>query len=372
MNTSDRLHLTDDPTESRLRAALDGQARHDIPDRATPPPIDWAAIAPAPARSPRRAPWLVPLLAAAAVLGIAALLIGPVDIARRLNQPAGSTAPTATETVRTPDPSPSAGSVATDPATPPGTGVLPPTAPSPSGTGTAGTRVTLGRAAVLLPAGWTARAEQVSGSYRSWCLGPDGSCPVKFRELDPLFSGGSVVNPEVEGGYGIGDTAVCLTAGVPGQRDSKIVTDAELGGRAADYRVWLWTCGTKQVEVTQYTVVTLAPYLLYAPSSDASIREAMSTIAQGSQLPPATSSTRLYDQGRVTAAQASGDQVRVTIARTRGGDVAGWQPTAETATYTFSAASWLTSWGLSVDQLQGRAIWIATDGAKVTSVMFQR
>jgi hypothetical protein len=229
MNTrKTQTPLTDDALESRLRAALASQARHDVPDRRVAPHIEW------PAREYRvrpRPPWLVPLAAAASVVAVTAAILATQAIGRGNNLPAssGSTTVPATQTSAAP------------------TRLVPiPALPG----------VTL-----ALPADWTVKDQVLpAGSTpnaTTVCLGAGTDCTVTLATPVP---GGYPMDVDSEGGF-ISDPMHC--SGEPLTLKLTDYAEVPFGGRASDYRFWTWTCpdGTSH-QVAQYVVASPTGYVL--------------------------------------------------------------------------------------------------------------
>jgi hypothetical protein len=334
---------TTPPTEEEVRRllseALDLEARRRFPDSRRPPVVDWPAV---PVR--RRRSWVAPVAAAAVVAGMA-VAVGAVVVNR--NQPTPPPAPAIVTITPTPNATSSTGPTVPSPS--PSTAV-----PSPSPT-----PGTFAGAIFTVPAGWTQHAPSFDpGPTPLTCLDPVGisSCTVRFGlirvGMDADVMGGMASNPQYCG---------------PGGNKSSSVDyrDLTFGGRAAEYRLWREGCVDGSAhEIAQYIVTTPAAFVLWSEHADVSVRDAMAQVVASAQLPPATSSVRLYDHGIL----------RSVVARKDGGwDVSvdrvivGWPNTSST-TYVYRVPA-SASWSQEMTGWVGQNVVLRTDGVQVIELM---
>lgn len=233
--------------------------------------------------------------------------------------------------------------------------------------------VLLAGATVYLPKGWMATTNVESGpqSPLSWCLGPAQGCPIRFEQLDPDVgrtqdpTGRGGLNPEAPGGYRFQTNPItCPDGAAPQKRTTRAARASALGGRVAEYRDWVFACGTTTTESVQYLVPTGVPYLLYVPQATPALIEAAAAIAANSQLPTATSSMRLVDQGKVVSFSDHGSYADIVVQRTRGANQNDWLDSTERTAYRIPKSA--VPLNMPLQQFEHDAIDLSTDGSVVT------
>lgn len=280
-----------DDFESRFARVLNEQVDVRLGPRQAAPPFDPARPLPVEG-TPRRGPWLLPLIAAAVVAGVVGATVTathllsdgrPVDPATRL--------PSTTSTTKS------------------ATGIH---------------TVSLGAARISLPAGWLARDLQryadPGGSFAlpGWCLTPAGvpvsskpdACPVVLlaggntQSLDVDIEGGLTANPEY-----------CFQ-GTKLDGHTEQTGDKQFGGRSADWRHWTIACkGGSTYDIEQYVVATGPAYILYSQHSDRRYHPALTEIAANSTLPAQRLPVRLMDRGIVRELTRTSDGYRLRLDR---------------------------------------------------------
>lgn len=307
-----------DDFEERIAAALNAHVDHELGERRPAPAFEPPARRAARPR-PRRAPWMLPLVAAASVVAVVAGSVGASQLLAD-DGPAAHPSPVVSGS-RTPSPSTSAVPTSVPPSTATRTSVSlgtpqvshphrqshshssastvssPPPPPTP-------TVATLGGAQIWLPAGW--RATRSAGE-RAWCLdaatAPSGSCAVRFERIASLRPGDYFDVDKIGLGRG---TQVELCTNHPRER-----TDVrEFGGRPAEYRQIRTDCGQT---FTQYVVATNPIYALSGTSSE--VVGTMASIAGRSTLPGQTDPLRVFDRGYLRSYVSTPEGEKVTIDR---------------------------------------------------------
>ncbi|MBD3784822.1 MAG: hypothetical protein IE926_18045, partial [Micrococcales bacterium] len=244
--------------------------------------------------------------------------------------------------------------------------------PTPSSTPSAPLRTAIGPASLVVPDGWTVREHlgSADGSGpigRVWCLAEEGAsdaCAISVRLMAPS------VNPldsDTEGGYAA-DPMYCD----PEAKYTRTVEDYRdvgVGGREGEYRRWHWACadGTSR-DVAQYTVVTPSAWTVFSDMATEDTRAVMDRVVASLQLPPATSSVRLYDHGLVRSVGCTPTVCTLELDRTVPG-----MPNASTRTYEYHGDPDMTFGGgfVSPDPVGwpvvGPSVTIYTDGKRITS-----
>ena len=251
----------------------------------------------------RRAPWVLPLLAAAC---IAAIVGGSVGAAHLLADKQHKDISPATH-LPTPTQLPT-----------------PSFKPDQSGA------VTLDGAALPLPAGWVARdylryeptpgEGQVFPADIGWCLTPAATpvtvngCPIWFRAFRPSKHNGLLMDVDNRGGAYGNPHQVC----VPGGSTNRDLQAAEVpfGGRMAEYRHWRYDCASGPAFVAEQYVVPVRPaYIIFSERVDATVHRVMNNLALHASLPPTASTVRYEDFGYVRSITPNGTGVEVSIDR---------------------------------------------------------
>ena len=329
--------VAEDPIETRLRAALQAQATTDVPDTRFPPPIEWPETT---ARRAPRPPWLMPLAAAASVVAITAGIVATQTWGR-----SGAQAPAATTGVTT---GVSTGASSSAPTSAPATSA-PATTVASSGTAKAsvsGMQTVqapgLPGVTLAIPPNWTTSPFSREASSpvigAKLCVGGANGCPIEVIKLDPAEAR---INIEFEGGI-LSDPAYCDAADGPFTRVLKDARVDTFGGRPADYRYWVWTCGNGAVhEIAQYAVAAPAGYVLFSESANADMRAVMSDIAAESTLPAARAGgVRLCDQGAVKSVTPTSGGLTIELQRSVGSHNSQWTwPSTSTYRYFIPTAA---------------------------------
>jgi hypothetical protein len=258
----------------------------------------------------RRAPWVLPLLAAACV---AAIVGGSVGAAHLLSEKHAKPIGPATKAVPAPRPTP----------TPSTTTSL---KPDRSG------GVTLDGAALPLPAGWVARdykryeptpgVGQTYPADEGWCLTPAstpvkvGGCPIWFRAFTQSSSQQGPLMDVDERGGNYGDAhQVCIPSGTT-HYDLQ-AGEIPFGGRMADYRHWRYDCASGPAFVAeQYVVATRPAFIIFSEHVDTTVHQVLSNLAAHASLPPSATTLRYEDYGYVRSIKPEADGVHVSIDRT--------------------------------------------------------
>lgn len=357
--------VAEDPIETRLRAALQAQATTDVPDSRFPPPIEWPETT---ARRAPRPPWLMPLAAAASVVAITAGIVATQTWGR-----SGAQAPAATTGVTT-------GATSSAPTSTPATSAPATTA---AGSGTAKASVSgmqsvqapgLPGVTLAIPPNWTTSPLSREASSpvigAKLCVGGANGCPIEVVKLDPAEA---QVDIELEGGL-LSNPQYCDAADGSSKRVLKDARVATVGGRPADYRYWVWTCGNGAVhEIAQYAVAAPEGYLLFSESANADMRAVMADIAANTTLPAARAGgLRFYDQGRAKTVTAVSGGWSIELQRSVGGNVNEWTWPSTTTYHYVIPSSVLPSAGTGFDPKKALLtdLQLFTDGTKVTSIIF--
>ncbi len=327
------------PLEQRLRRALDVTAQTQVPDEQPVPTAPWASGDIAHRGANRR--WLVPL----AAIGVTAVVVG-IIVASAVRAP-------------TPPSSPNTPPTRTD-------GLIPgvPTTPAAAGPGP----VTLAGADLVVPDGWRAEysPDRLSGPY-TWCLGPQSSCPVMFHRYSP-GSTGPVPERPVRGG----DMYNVCQQTSPNPLVLKQAHSAILGRRHADYRMWTIECPGGTRTIAQYVISDPPAFELAATTTAtgtrlASILAEMDAIAASARLPPTPTGLRLYDQGQVRSARATGDGFDIVLWRYSGSAVRDW--VREDIVTPYHIPRSLLPREYTTRRLVGERLIVLTNGADVTQVI---
>ncbi len=303
----------------------------------------------------RRAPWVVPLLAAACV---AAIVGGSVGAAHLLADKHHGPAPA----TRVPAPKHTP--------TPKDTRTFRPDQTGP---------VTLDGATLPLPSGWVARdyrryepppvEGQDDPADQGWCFSPAstqvriGGCPIWFRSYhDPSVQHGPLMDVDNRGGSYGDPHQVCIPSGAT-HYDLQ-AGEFPFGGRMADYRHWRYDCKSGPAFVAeQYVVATRPAYIVFSEHVDATVHQVMSDLAAHASLPPSATTMRYEDFGYVRHIATVAGGVRISIDRTVRDQTADTDHT----TYDYVVPNRLyaaTAKGVKV----GKLAQVETDGTRV--IMF--
>lgn len=297
--------------ENDVKRLLNEQVDARLGPRRTPPPF---AVPTAADRARRRwfgadrAPWVVPLLAAACVAAVVGGSIGVSGVlADNHPAPPGNSKP----------------------APPPHTTTEP--------NHLIYTTYALGGATLAVPDGWTVRSDTGDAAGQIWCLNPQANqdaCTIAFRTLvqpAPGAPGGATYLDVDRKGIGIGDPPqFCGSAAL---RYDEQTGDRTFGGRMADWRRWSGTCPHGLMfAMEQYVVATNPAYALLAAPANAQTHAAMTEIVEYSQLPRQSDPLRLMDRGIVRSAKSGPNGVtltidRVVLSQTKTSDVINNNPT---------------------------------------------
>jgi hypothetical protein len=327
--------------ESRLQTLLNERVDAQLGPRRTPP-----VFIP---RPDGRKPWLLPLLAAAAVIAVVAGSVAAVRLTDSHPGPAPATRPPSV--THTPGPT---------------------FAPDRSGT------VTTGGVTITLPPGWVLRdyhrylgPGMAIGFQGEWCLTPrstvpkvDG-CPVRLERLAAKTAG---LAPDIQGGI-LSNPHFCYPLkGRP--RETFQAETRQFGGRAAEWRRWTIACAnsTKRYVIEQYVVTSGPPYILFAPNAGPAEHDAMTSIVHSATLPARTSTLELADEGYLRTISHHADGVHITIDRVATGDGHVIHLTPRTRAYVVPTRVFRHGTP-SGDRLHlGDLVYVGSDGTRVTQV----
>jgi hypothetical protein len=258
----------------------------------------------------RRAPWVLPLLAAACVAAIVGGSVGAAHLlAGKHTKPVGP----ATHNVPAPRHTPAPKD-------------------TPTLKGDQSGLLTVEGATLPLPAGWLARdykryepppvQGQLEVADEGWCLTPAstpvkvGGCPIWFRAFaHPSTQQGPLMDVDERGGN-YGDAhQVCIPSGT--KHYALQAGEVPFGGRLADYRHWRYDCVSGPAFVAeQYVVATRPAYIIFSEQVDATVHQVMSDLAAHASLPPSATTLRYEDYGYVRSIMREADGVHVSIDRT--------------------------------------------------------
>ena len=314
--------------ENEVKRLLNEQVDARLGPRRTPPAFTAPTAAERAKRrwfTDRRAPWALPLLAAAcvaAVVGATAIAASGLLADDKQAPPVNSMpAPSPSPSVV---PSPTASLSATTTPTP--TTSTATSAPNTESTSAPNhlkyENVELGGATIAVPAGWKLDNPVGSGQYTQWCLQPihpdavarASGCAINFSVIDPPASAHpAFFDVDIEG-WGSGDPPQYCAPDRPQMTEQ--TGDRSFGGRMADWRLFDRSCPDgKTYESEQYVVATNPAYAMFAWMSDAEIHAAMTEIAEYSILPQQQDPLRLADRGVLETVDRGQDGVTVTIDR---------------------------------------------------------
>lgn len=293
--------------EDRLKQLLNEDVDHRLgPQRPAPPMRPPTLERPSSVR--KRTRWLPPLLAAACIAVVAAGAIAAPQLLSDDRNPADPVAPTPTVSTDSPSPSPSV--------------------------------VTALGARVALPDGWRVgrTLPTYGGKVRMVCLQPSSQrLATAYEQCPVLFLTGTA------------DAGISAdqTAGFAGFVDcnAKQVAlldsgDRRIGNRDASWRVDRCGPASRAIRQETYVVATDPGYALFTDKSSVVVRQAITTIAQGTQLPVQDRPVRLYDYGILRQVRADGGVVRIRLDRT----VPSPSGERNNSTATYSYAVPLTVW----------------------------
>ena len=327
---------------------------------------------------------LVPLVAAACVAAVAAGSVGLTRLFadRTHTPPAGPTPAISTPHHSGPTPPPR---------------YTPSTTPAPHTE--AGTHTVHALGAILvLPDGWrlTGRRPVGAGIAPKLCIGKSGDsalqCPISISALHP---------EQTDPAYGFDVDAFDLARGDQptlcggGPERTRWAGAARIvGGRAAEWRSWDYTCPGlgRTIVFDQYTVVTTPGFLLElaagvnapfmteisgaevsGPQDIAALRRVVAAIARDSALPAQSAPLRLFDRGVVASMRRTGGTVTIVLHRvTRhvrsGHAVYAVENPGSGVTYVIPAGVVSTGSSIAV----GSRIELTTDGTAVRHVATDR
>jgi hypothetical protein len=335
--------------ETKVKTLLNEDVDAQVGPRRTPPPF---APSPAAQRAARRwfgaerAPWGLPLLAAACVAGVAGVAVGAAALlADKHAAPPGTHNSGATTTAPQPTTS----------------------APDLSGT------VDLGGATLTLPSGWMARDYRRNATPNApqvWCLTPasrstaPGRCPMTFSTVDTQHAG---LATEIEGGF-VANPEYCGRESTGGETFAADTRD--FGGRSAQWRRWVITCRPtpRTWRIEQYVVPTGPGFVLFSAQATGAVREAMTSIVGSAQLPAQVAPLRLTDVGYVRSVARRPDGVHITLDRvaTDGGRKV-INPSTRTYAYVVPTRQF-DNGGYNGPLGVGSRVYIGSNGTRVTSI----
>ena len=309
--------------EDRLKELLNESIDNRLGDHRPVPAFDPAHTGTPGWTAGRHRRWMLPLIAAACVVGIAVATAGVEHLlVHRGSLPAGPTSPSPSPSADTPSPAATSTGVPSPPPT------SSPSSPSASDSVTEPPPlhvVSLGAASISLPQGWVAReyaAYEPAGSgtltASQWCLTPASepastepkSCPVTFGTIAP---DGNPIDVDIQGGFASNPEYCPFSA-----RGTSVeqTGDRSFGGRSADWRKWSLSCGNgTHWELEQYVVASGPGVILFSERADATVDAAMAEITANSTLPAQTSAIRFMDRGIVRTIDRTADGVRISLDR---------------------------------------------------------
>jgi len=234
-------------------------------------------------------------------------------------------------------------------------------------------RVSVGGAALDVPAGWTVEPTKAP---TTWCLLPPGQslppngntevCAATFFQV-PAGSRGVQLSPDTTGGE-ISNPEWC------GQVLSSDVTwrlldyhNRVFGGRDADYRRWTITCKNTATtwDIEQYVIDSAPAYVVFSDHADPPIHAALAVIAANSTLPKATGGLRYSDLGRVRTLTHDSTGYHLSIDRVVDDQGTGQYVTVG-GTYDYLASETVLA-GRAAPTV-GALVELTTDGQTVTSL----
>jgi hypothetical protein len=350
-----------DDFESRFARLLNEQVDAGLGPRRAAPPFDPGHSIKMPAGARRRSarPWIVPLVAAAAVVVVAA---GTLGVSRLVADKHNSPATTPTPPAPTQSPT----------ATPTPTPTPMPSTPVPDKSGT----VNLAGATLTLPSGWVARdflrydPDESSDPTRGWCLTPAstqakvGGCPISFRLVVPLAAPEPMIDVDNRGGFYGNPHQVCVPSGVT--HSATQAAERTFGGRAAEWRQWRDDCASGPPFLAEQYVVPTAPaYVIFSEQVDPTVHRLMTNLAADASLPPATPTMRYEDFGYVRRITVVADGIRVSIDRT----VRDQAADADHTTYDYVVPNKVYARSATPAHLKvGQLAQVFTDGTRVISI----
>lgn len=367
-----------DDFEDRIAAALNAQVDQELGERRTPPPFETPARRTA-RRRPPRAPWMLPLVAAASVVAVVAGSVGVTQLVAD-DGPASHPSPLVSGSISqsaAPSAGPSSASTAKPSSAAPSTPRSTPSRSTPDPSHVSrppGRTVVLGDADVYLPVGWEARDIEAysppgsSSIYPGWCLTPKTTpvrpdkCPVRLVTISTVTND---VDVDIEGGLSA-NPHYCF----PQEKSvSEQYGDRTLGGRAADWRRWEYVCKTGQRwTIEQYVVPTLKGYVLFSAEAGAAVHDALTAIAAHSSLPQQAAPVRLMDRGVVRSRRVVPDgtgDVEIEldrVIRTVDGDV-----NHNPATYEYRVPANVVQATKAMPKV-GDVVTVFSNGRRVTAV----
>jgi hypothetical protein len=342
--------------ETRVSQALEATVSTINEDTVTPLSVATRQLSSALDRPRLQRPsaqWALPLIAAAVVIAvIAGTLLTVRSLSSRPEQPA----------IR---PSPSAPTTAIAP--PPVTTPTPTADDHPSASASPPTTKTLSLGGAQLsgiPADW--QATLIADATKMWCFTLNGQAmPTDSSRCLMVFSsvgGEDGLSVDTTGGQ-ISNPEWC------GQTKSDVTLqdygDRLFGGRAADYRRWLWACPDgSSWAIEQYVVDNNPGFILFSDRSDATVHNAMTDIAASSKLPAARSQLRLSDFGILRSITPDAHGYHVTLDRV----IQGYPGLINNnpATYAYDVPNSVITASRATPEV-GRLVTICTDGTIVTS-----
>ena len=255
----------------------------------------------------RRAPWVLPLLAAACV---AAIVGGSVGAAHLLADKHHKVGPA------THSPAPKHTPTPTDTRT---------VSPDRSGL------VTVAGATLPLPSGWIARdylrylpppGQGQTYPDMGLCLTPAatpikvGGCPLWFRAFGtPSVQQGLLMDVDNRGGSYGDPHQVCFPNG--STHTDEQAGEFPFGGRMAEWRHWRYDCASGPAFVAEQYVVPIRPaYVLFSEHVTAAVHRVMNDLAAHASLPPTASTMRYEDFGYVRSILPTGSGVTISVDRT--------------------------------------------------------
>ncbi len=321
--------------ENELKRLLNEQVDAEVGPRRSPPEFNARhGAADSAARrwfGADRAPWVLPLVAAACVAVVVGGTFGAVQLLADDGGPAQPPpAPSYSVEPSTTAPAP-VSPTATSPTATSGASTSAQASNSPStsrrteteSTEPTFTMVTLGEATIAVPDGWVAThtAPDEDDLLASWCLHPRGTpvfrpnCALEFVQIRPPGGGpgqGTIYDVD-EMHWANGNIGQFCSGTIPRTEETG---DRSFGGRQADWRRWTLHCSDgRRVEVEQYVVASESAYALFSQHADATVHDAMAVVAQNSTLPAQSAPLRFMDRGIVVDVQRDPDRVTVTIDR---------------------------------------------------------
>lgn len=311
-------HPVNDDFENKLATLLAERVDRQLGGQRPAPPFEAPRVIRDVTTGPsHRAPWLMPVIAAACV---AAIALGGVGVSRLVgdndgNAPAGPVGPSKISSGPRPTTTPKPATKPTpEPTALPAKPVLAPPTGAPN-------VVNLDGAHIALPSGWDVRPQGPQGSpgTSAWCIhqpsGPAGDCITLYEfganDEETRFDADLP-------GLGVGNTPQLFCDNETLSSVSEEVARVSFGGRQAEYRridhyCSLNTTTAKHKYVVQYATNSHPAWALVAAPATVRMLGVMDYVATRSILPERSRPLPLAQRGDVTSIATTSAGVKVEI-----------------------------------------------------------